>query len=303
MSKWFGFKDFDGHYILTVFGIKIGIKHKCRFDYKPAYESGVTKEKRPAQLIISLTSFPARINTAHLAINTLLRQTLKPDRVILWLAESQFPQKEKDLPEDILKLFNFGLEIKWCEDFKSYKKLLPALQEFPNDIIVTADDDIYYETDWLETLYKSYEKHNCIICQRPRRLYLDKNNKIKVYSCRKSEGMDLSKPDYFNQMLGGTGCLYPPHSLYKDVLNYNIANELLPTNDDIYFWAMAVLNNTKIGVAKGFRGNIYQMDTGENTLGNINTHLEQQEKKDPFEIMCNDYSQLMEILKSEENNE
>ena len=301
MSKWFGFKDFDGHYILTVFGIKIGIKHKCRFDYKPAYESGVTKEKRSAQIIVSLTSFPGRISCAHLSINTLLQQTMKPDRLILWLAEEQFPQKENELPTNLTELTKLGLEIKWCEDLKSYKKLLPALKEFPNDIIITADDDIYYEPDWLESLYKAYKKHNCIICQRPRRLYLN-NDKINVYTSRKSEGMDLSKPDYFNQMLGGTGCLYPPHSLHKDVLNYNIAKELLPTNDDIYFWAMAVLNNTKIGIAKGFNGNIFQMDSGENTLGHINSHLEQNEQKNPFEILCNEYPQLMKILKSEVYN-
>lgn len=37
-----------------------------------------------------------------------------------------------------------------------YKKLIPTLQIEPNSIIVTADDDIYYRTDWLSGLYKAH---------------------------------------------------------------------------------------------------------------------------------------------------
>jgi hypothetical protein len=44
--------------------------------------------------------------------------------------------------------------------------------------------------------------------------------------------------------------LYPPNSLYKDVANENLFTELSPTNDDIWFWMMAVLNDTRIKVVK-----------------------------------------------------
>ena len=96
MIQIFNIKDFDGHYILTILGIKVAIKHPSTFKYKPATEYGITVERRTPQYIVSLTSFPARINTAHLAINTLLQQTFKPDRIILWLASEQFAKKEKD---------------------------------------------------------------------------------------------------------------------------------------------------------------------------------------------------------------
>lgn len=296
LKKYFNFKDFDGHYIFTVFGIKIGLKHKCNFKYRPALEYGVTTTKRVPNIIVSLTSHPARINSTHLSINTILRQTFKPDRIILWLAEEQFPEKEISLPQELLKLLDLGLEIRWTSDIKSYKKLIPALEEFPNDIIITADDDIYYEEDWLESLYKKHlEFPDCIICQRPRRLCFN-NNAISVLSSRSSENLDLSKPDYLNQMLGGTGCLYIPNSLHPDIFDLEKIQRLLPTNDDIYFWAMAVLKGTKIALAKGFNGNIYQMDLRESSLGKINTRLEQEEKRDPFEIMTNEYPEILERL-------
>jgi hypothetical protein len=72
-------------------------------------------------------------------------QTYKPDKIILWLAKSQFPNKENDLPIKVTELVNYGLSIMWVDkDIKSYKKLIPTLKLYPNDIIITADDDLYY---------------------------------------------------------------------------------------------------------------------------------------------------------------
>ena len=302
MSKLFSFQDLDGHYTVRFFGIKFSIRHKCHFNYKPACEYGVTTKKRNPQIIVSLTSFPGRIGTTHLAVNTLLRQTIKPDRVILWLSDSQFPNKENDLPNELLKLREFGLEIKWCDDIRSYKKLIPAIKEFPDDIIVTADDDIYYEEDWLESLYDAHKKYpDSLIAQRVRRLRVE-GDKIKVMPNKKFMDWDLSTPEYYNQLLGGTGCLYPPHSLYNDIMDCEKALKLLPTNDDIYFWAMAVLNHTKIGVAKGFRGDLYQM-TLNSSLSTENTVLERNNDTNPFKIICDEYIEIIDILCSEDVNE
>lgn len=302
MTKLFAFQDLDGHYTIRLFGIKFSIKHKCNFDYKPATEYGITTEKRNPQVVVSLTSFPARINTVHLGINTLLRQTIKPDRIILWLSDSQFPNKEDNLPQELLKLKEYGLEIKWCEDIRSYKKLIPALREFPQDIIITADDDIYYEEDWLESLYDAHKKYpESLIVQRVRRLKKE-NGCIKVLPNKKFMDMDLSKPEYLNQPLGGSGCLYPPHSLYSDIFDEKKALRLLPTNDDIYFWAMAVLNKTKIGVAKGFKGDLYQM-TLDSSLSCENVALEKDDNKNPFKIICDEYNQILDIINAEDTNE
>ena len=62
--------------------------------------------------------------------------------MILWLADSEFPDREKDLPQNLMRLCKEGLQIKWTKDVKSYKKLIPAIKEFPEAIIVTADDGV-----------------------------------------------------------------------------------------------------------------------------------------------------------------
>ena len=271
MKKLFSFRDFDTHYILTFLGIQINIRHKVNFDYKPAVEYGVTTEKRTPQLIVSLTSFPARIDKVHLTINTLLKQNLKPDRVILWLSESQFTDKK--LPETLTKLTDLGLEIRYSEeDIRSYKKLVPALKEFPDDIIVTADDDMYYKEDWLEGLYNAY-------LINPKNIYTRRGCRARVVN----DKIDIIKPrdynfeynfptDYNNLLMGGSGTLYPPHTLNDDIFNIELIKNLIPTHDDIYFWVMGILNGTKVGVVGGFDYSFYYTEAAsENGLCLNNT--------------------------------
>ena len=43
---------------------------------------------RSRELIVSLTSYPKRFSTLHLTLKSLLTQSVRPDRVILWLAEA-----------------------------------------------------------------------------------------------------------------------------------------------------------------------------------------------------------------------
>ena len=251
MDRLFSFRDKDGHYVLKIFGIRLSFKHKCNFKYKPALDYGVTVEKRDPQVIVSLTSFPARINFVHLAINTLLRQTFKPDRIILWLAEEQFPNKESDLPETLLRLIDLGLEIKWCVDIKSLKKLLPALREYTNDIIVTADDDLFYQENWLEELYKAYLKNpNYAYVHRVSRL-MHENDVVRQCKRREIKEKCHTLPSALNSIYGGSGCLYPPNFVNDEVFNLENAVKITDNADDLWFWAMLVLNNKKVVEVSG----------------------------------------------------
>ena len=295
LKKIFYFCDRDGHYIFQVLGlIQISIKHKCNFKYVEATEYGLTKEKRNPQLIVSLTTFPARINTVHLTINTLLRQSFKPDKLILWLADSQFPAKEDELPENLLKLRELGLEIKWTADIKSYKKLIPALKEFPEDIIVTVDDDLYYEEKCLEKLYNAYEKDkNNIYVHRVARIMFDGQN-LKYYSQRESIFLDFPKPSYANSIFGGSGCLYPPHSLHPDVFDIEKARKLTYNADDYWFWAMSVLGGTKISEVSGSKSNLQIIEgTVESSMYKNGPQLDYNEI---FSNLTEEYNQILKRI-------
>jgi len=209
---------------------------------------GVDKNKQP-NIIVSLTSFPERMNDIHYVLYSLLTQDFKPTSVILWLANSQFPHREKDIPQKVLSLKENGLEIKWFEDIVSFKKLIPALIEYPNDIIVTADDDIYYPKHWLKELWHTHLKYpNDIISHRARKITLNSNsiNKYSEWELCLGE----SESSYLNFATNGAGSLIPPNSYDKRIFNYNLAKELCSSTDDVWFWAMSVLNRTKTHVVK-----------------------------------------------------
>lgn len=248
IAFWFSIQRIDEHLVIKFFGIKFCQKLKVKYNFKPVTEYGLTTEKRNPKLIVSLTTFPARINIVHKTISTLLQQTLKPDEVVLWLADSQFPGRT--LPTSLTDLQKYGLTIKWCEDIRSFKKLIPSLKEYPNDIIVTVDDDNYYDNRLLETLYNSYLKNPAFI--HARQAFVVKSDK-KFKLSIKSRNYSYDKtylPSFLNEPVGCGGVLYPPRSLHENVLNQEQFMDVIPTNDDIWFWAHALQNNTKIQVVK-----------------------------------------------------
>src|SRR5688500_5188057 len=59
----------------------------------------------PGELIISLTSYPARFRTLHLSLRCLLTQSIKPDRIVLWIAREDLPL----LPASVRKLAAHGI--------------------------------------------------------------------------------------------------------------------------------------------------------------------------------------------------
>ena len=206
---------------------------------------GVTDKE--TGIIVSLTSFPQRMYELHYTLYSLLTQTVKPAKVILWLGEEQFPNLENDIPKSVLRLKKNGLTIKWHKNLYSYTKLVPALKEFPNNIIVTADDDIFYEKDWLEKLVEGHNKYpDYIICHRAHKIKLDKD-KVAPYK-KWTKKISSSKASFQNFLTGVGGVLYPKNCFHKDILNEELFTELAPKADDVWFWAMALLNNTKIYV-------------------------------------------------------
>ncbi|GHV16219.1 hypothetical protein FACS189493_1710 [Spirochaetia bacterium] len=202
------------------------------------------------RLIATLTSYPARIGTVHITINSLLQQNLKADLVVLYLGYDKFPNKEDDLPEDLVAQTNQGLSIHWVKDIGCFTTLVPALLEFPDDVIINVDDDIDYSPKLFESLYNSYLKDTASIHSTvAHRILFDKKNCITLYN-RWGNWHGTKEPSYHNFIISTLGTLYPPRSLHTDVLNLDVAYKLTPSNDDIWFWTQALRKGTRIRVAE-----------------------------------------------------
>lgn len=247
-------------------------------------------------IIVSLTSYPARINHIEPTIKSLLKQSIRPQKIILALSENKFPNKENDLPEGLKHLLSDKFEILWTKkDLRPYTKLIPTLKNYRNKIIVTADDDIIYKKDWLEKLYCAYKRNPKLIhCHRAHRIIFDKDKNLLPYKEWKLSIKDV-KPSYNNFLTGVGGVLYPPNSLYKDVFNEELFQELSPYADDIWFWAMAVLNNVKINVIKD---NYIKLNYAENTQETALWRLNVAKNKNDEQLanVLNHYPQILKKL-------
>ncbi|MCL2305493.1 MAG: glycosyltransferase family 2 protein [Planctomycetaceae bacterium] len=269
-------------------------------------ESGVTTNKRNPKVILSLTSFPPRIPRIQYTIYSLLKQTVKPDEILLWLAEEQFPNRNGDLPETLLKLVDHGLTIRYCKDIKSYKKLIPALREYPHDIIVTLDDDVYYQSDMLELLLLSHEKNkNAVHGHCGHIILFDGNDQLASYlDWKKRVSFREVTPSFGVLLTGVGGILYPPNVLYRDVLREDLFLKLSPTADDVWFWAMAVLNDTRLCIVENNtlhpKRNSSGKDrspTGHRSLAAINCNEGGNDKQ--IRQVLEHYPAILEKLKTE----
>lgn len=203
-------------------------------------ESGVSHTNTlqgEGQLIVSLTTYDKRYQEVFLAIESIMQQTVKPDRIILWLADNM---KDIPIPVTLQKQMKRGLEIEYCDDIRSFKKLIPTLKKYPDDVIVTIDDDVLYNFDVLENLVNIHKKHpNCVIGTKGQRMRREANGKLTPYVSWPDAGI-VEKPSVMLFPVGCGGILYPAHILDDEVLNKEVFMSICQHGDDIWFKAMAL---------------------------------------------------------------
>ena len=208
---------------------------------------GINPVKRDVPIIVSLTSYEARFKDLEISLYSLLNQSLKPDRIILWLSDEI--ESLNDLPYEITKYIKNGLEIRFVKDIGSYTKAIYAFKEYSEAIIVTADDDIYYPKKWLERLYHSYIAHpKDIQVHRAHRVRL-KDRKILPYE-KWEKHVQEESARFDNFLTGVGGVLYPPNCFLSEVFRNDIFLKYAPTADDIWCWFMALISNRRIRVVQ-----------------------------------------------------
>lgn len=203
--------------------------------------------KRERPVIVSLTSYEERFEDLPVTLYSLMSQSLKPDRIILWLDAASY--NLSNLPYEITEFIKYGLEIRFVKDIKSYTKIIYALREFSDSIIVTADDDIYYRKDWLKKLYYSYIAHpEDIQVHRAHRVIIKKDKLTPYESWKKHVSEETARYDNF--LTGVGGVLYPPKCFSGEVFREDIFLKYAPYADDIWLWIMALVSGRKIRVVK-----------------------------------------------------
>lgn len=195
-----------------------------------------------SRIIVSLTTYPARISIAWIVVSSLLQQTMKPYKIILWLAEEQFPGHE--IPHSLERLKKRGLEIRFCDDLKPHKKYYYAMQEYPDYYIVTADDDMFYPEDHIERLWNGHKRYqDAIICPWGCQIVLDG---LGVFGSYNDWAIIPERmPSYDTLAIGCNGILYPPGSLPEETFNKKRILEISLNTDDLWLKCMAISHGWK----------------------------------------------------------
>lgn len=185
------------------------------------------------KVIVSMTSWKKRINNAHKPIEILINNTYKPDKIILNLAVEEFPKKNLELPKSILKLLKFNnFEIFWVyKNNNVFKKLIPTINRFKNDLIITIDDDIIYPFDLVENVIKNFIKFGSNNPMSFGSIYSDWIiNKKRIYS--HYGACSIVKYEFFKEKL---------NELYKETTE-ELVNKNIKCFDDILYTYAALIN-------------------------------------------------------------
>ncbi len=214
-------------------------------------------------LIISLTSYGKRVTNNSVAFTaySLLAQTCRAERVILWLDEKEF--SDQKLPPMLHLLKKHGLEVRYCPNYRSFKKLLPTLQLAPEANVITADDDMYYTSGMVAELVKAHHQHpKTIITQTLNIPTMTETGYAPYTAWHEVHHFDESTKfnRYLAMPMGGYGTLYPAHIFDQEVLNYDAIRELCPQADDLWFYVMGLRGHIRKQNVLHSRTHYYHLD-------------------------------------------
>lgn len=207
------------------------------------------------RIIVSFTSYPPRIKSVHRVVESLYRQTVKADEIILYLSLDEFPKVEAELPEKLRRMIGQGgFRIAWvCGNLKSHKKYYYALQEFQDAVVITVDDDKIYAETMICDLMESYKRFPDsvsariarIILKRPETLeqYVKWEKEEKIEECKDVPRMDLCA-------IGAGGVCYSPRLVNKKWFHKETIMKVAGDYDDLWLKYSEIISNIPVVYTK-----------------------------------------------------
>lgn len=194
-------------------------------------------------VIVSLTSYGKRvIDVLPYALYSLITQIQRPKKIVVYLDWDHW--NDNKLPKILKKIQKIGVDFRYCEDIRSFKKLIPTLKDFPNNPIVTVDDDMYYHPLFVKNVQAAYlaSDRNTVLGYEGVRPS-SSNGRYCLYN-KWGKGT-IDDKDNAISFIGYEGVCYPPNIFDDEILNKSLFMHLCPSADDIWFWAMEERQNIK----------------------------------------------------------
>lgn len=277
----------------------------CRYVFSQLKSFALSENVSSSDVIVSFTTFPKRIHFTHTVVKSLLTQSVKPKKIVLYLDADEMGQCP--IPKRLNKLQSDMFEIKYVRgNLRSYNKLIHTLKAYPNSKIITVDDDRIYPRHTIKRLVEASFRHpEKIVCILGTLMMLKPDGSFERYENWKR----VENQEQTNIMpLGFSGVLYPPHSLHHDVHRSDLFKALAPTTDDIWFKIMSFLKGSglkcsgvvAIGYDKDKLIDLYFPDNqtlySENKLGKNDESLSNIMQH--YNLQARDFFEAYETLKT-----
>lgn len=211
-------------------------------------------------IVITMTSYPARIHNVARAIhNFLSTQTVKPNIFYLWLSIAEFPNKEYDLPVELLKICKyFNIQISWVKDNEYCHKRWYVYPKHFNDFVFSIDDDTAYEPDLIENVISSEIPEKTIFNIFKDQTYLGIYTGIRLIKYKNATD---NSPSIYKTYLGQ--CVFPPKTFPLNAFSdkmIELRKKICPVCDESWFNPFLKYNNIKIA----------SLDYNQNIIESIN---------------------------------
>lgn len=207
-------------------------------------------EKRESKIILSVKTYNKRYGGVPEVLKSLVLQTVKPDKIIVWLDNKC---DDNLATEEMLEYEKYGVSFQYTTlDIKPHGKYFYAMQEYPDDIIITVDDDLIYPPNLIKKLLNEHIKYPEAICAWRVHAMTLKNERIAPYDEWIYEARHIKEPSYQLLATGGAGALYPPHLLPMETYNVKNIKDYCLSADDIWMKVMEMKNNIPVVWVKNY---------------------------------------------------
>lgn len=218
------------------------------------------------KIVVSMTSYPQRIVNVEKSISALLnRQTLPPEEIYLWLSVEEFPQKEKNLPNTLVKLIDSNKKIKlnWVDKNTYVHKRHEVFKIVKEAYVFLIDDDVYYDNNLIKTVVGIAQKYpNTIVCYNQYNPHEYKGKRILYNNNRFGNGPLVNKVRWCGQSMIPTS-VYPVEIL--DDAHQKVRNSTSPVSDECWFQPWIVKNDIPIYYCNYGWGTDIDPKTGKKT--------------------------------------
>lgn len=203
-------------------------------------------------IIVSLTTIPPRFKNLYITINSILKQTIKPDKIIIHIPEIYNNFSYNYLP----KFLDDNIIInRKTKDYGPATKLLGLynLELYnnmsDNDVIIVIDDDRIYNNNLINNMLTYYKRYtDKVLTIAGWDIESLTNNYIKTYNKKQPRGIEYVKEGYINILGGCCGFLISKKNCpfnHKEIFELDNNDEKYYV-DDVFISGFLTLNNTDI---------------------------------------------------------